>query len=93
MHLLQQHENSLHRVIIQHPGSVISPGSEFRPVSVLEPLFLHHPNWAIIQQIMKEGSRWPLDSISKEERIAKNNEFITRGNHKSAKNTSMNMKK
>jgi hypothetical protein len=33
---------------------------------------------------MKEGARWPLDSISKEERIAKNNEFITRGNHKSA---------
>jgi hypothetical protein len=84
MRLLQQHGNSLHRVIVQYPGSVVSPGSEFCSVSVLEPLFLHHPNWVTIQKIMREGSLWPLEPISKEERIAKNNEFITRGNHISA---------
>lgn len=65
-------------------GSIISPGLEFRPVHLLEPLFLHHLNWPSIRQILVSGSLWPLLSISEEDRVAKNNEFISRGNHKSA---------
>jgi hypothetical protein len=31
-----------------------------------------------------KGSIWPLQPINPDERVAKNNEFIKRGNHKSA---------
>jgi hypothetical protein len=62
-------------------GSFLSPGSEFRPVSLLEPLLLDHHNWPKIEPILTQGSDWPLLPNSDEEQISKNNEFITRGNH------------
>jgi len=37
-----------------------------------------------VKQILESGSLWPLDPITDQDRIAKNNEFIQRGNHKSA---------
>ncbi len=84
MKLLLSAGNSIHSFIMANPGSIISPGSEFRPVQVLETLLLHCHNWPSIQNILLKGSIWPLEQISKEDRIAKNNEFILRGNHKSA---------
>ena len=84
MLILRQHGNSIQNLILHCPNSILSPGSEFRPVEVLEPLFLHHCNWPIIKRILESGSLWPLDPISDHDRIAKNNEFIKRGNHKSA---------
>ena len=63
MKLLQSNGNSIHAFIKNHQGSIVSPGSEFRPVNVLEPLFLHHRNWASIQKNLLEGSHWPLHPI------------------------------
>jgi hypothetical protein len=82
--LLVASGNSIQKFIELNPGVIISPGSEFRPTHILEPLFLHHHNWPLIRRILTSGSLWPLDPISKEDRIAKNDDFISRGNHKSA---------
>ncbi len=50
----------------------------------MEPLFLHHHNWPKVNHILLHGSNWPLLPLPNDKRIAKNNEFIARGNHKSA---------
>jgi hypothetical protein len=84
MNLLQSHNDCLQTLINSSPNTFISPGSEFRPVEILELLFLHHHNWPKIKNILSKGSTWPLEPITNKDRIEKNNEFIMRGNHKSA---------
>jgi hypothetical protein len=84
MYTLQKYNNSIQDYISQCPGTILSPGSEFRSADLLEFLFLHHHNWPRVKSILLEGSNWPLLPISNENRVSKNNEFIIRGNHKSA---------
>jgi hypothetical protein len=50
---------------------------------------MHHVNWIPLVTILTKGSTWPLTPIENTERVQKNNEFIIRGNHKSA-NTYLN---
>jgi len=84
MTILQQCGDSIQNLITWFPNSIISPGSEFRQPDILDKLFRHHHNWLIVKQILESGSLWPLDPITDQDQIAKNNEFIQRGNHKSA---------
>jgi hypothetical protein len=84
MKVLKAHGNSIQNLITTHPTSFLSPGLEFRPVELLERLFMHHHNWLLIQRSLTRGLVWPLRDIPNEDRIAKNIEFIARGNHKSA---------
>jgi hypothetical protein len=84
MKQLQDHNNSIQNYITHNSETFINFGSEFRKPEVLEPLLLHHPNWRRCRDLLLKGSNWELDPLSNEDRIAKNNEFITRGNHKSA---------
>jgi len=84
MKILKACGDSIQNLIKKCPGSIISPGSEFRHPDLLESLFLHHHNWPVVKQILEVGSMWPLDPITEIERQAKNIEFIHRGNHKSA---------
>lgn len=81
---LQNQGNSLHQYLRTQQGTFIYFGAEFRPAAILEKLFCHHPNWPRLKQILIEGSNWPLTPITREERLAKNQELIDRGNHKSA---------
>jgi len=50
---------------------------------------MHHVNWIPLVTMLTKGSTWPLTPIENTERVQKNNEFIIRGNHKSA-NTYLN---
>jgi hypothetical protein len=50
---------------------------------------MHHVNWIPLVTILTKGSTWPLTPIENTDRVQKNNEFIIRGNHKSA-NTYLN---
>jgi hypothetical protein len=84
MQKLQRRGNSIADLINSVSGTFINYGSEFRPIPVLEPLLLHHPNWPKCQNLLCKGSLWPLHDISNADRVAKNKEFIRRGNHKSA---------
>jgi len=84
MNVLRSHGDSINKLIEAYPGSFLSPGSEFRPVHLLEQLFMHHHNWMLIQKSLTMGSIWPLNPIKDDDRKAKNIEFIARGNHKSA---------
>ena len=84
MQILTECSHSIQNLILRCPGSIISPGSEFRHPDLLNNLFMHHHFWPVVKQILELGSLWPLDPISDSDRKAKNTEFINRGNHKSA---------
>jgi hypothetical protein len=84
MRILKEHSNSISELIEQNPSTILSYGSEFRPVSHLEFLLMHHVNWIPLVTMLTKGSTWPLTPIENTERVQKNNEFINRGSHKSA---------
>jgi hypothetical protein len=84
MRTLQKYDNSLSAFIEDNAGSVVSYGSEFCPVSHLEFLLMHHVNWLPLVSMLTRGSVWPLTPIKETDRLQKNEEFIARGNHKSA---------
>jgi hypothetical protein len=84
MEQFQKHGNSIKTYIASITGTFINYGSEFRPPSQLEPLLLHHPNWPKCKDLLSKGSKWQLHELSEPDRIAKNEEFIQRGNHNSA---------
>ena len=49
------------------------------------PLLGNHPIWPMIKSILKNGTQWPTDPISEEERIGDVKEALKFGNHKGAK--------
>jgi len=59
MNQLKMHKDSIQKFIEAYPGSCLSPGSEFRPDSILDQLFMHHHNWPSIHSILTKGSIWP----------------------------------
>jgi hypothetical protein len=92
MEILKQYQNSVSKYIEENEDSILSYGSEFRPVTILENLLMHHRSWPTLRCIITKGSKWPLEPISQCDRLQKNNKFISRGNHKSA-NTYLNILK
>ena len=71
MKVLKQHKNSVSNLIEQNQGSIISYGSEFRPVAHLEFLLMHHKNWLPLVTMLTRGSLWPLNPIADTERLQK----------------------
>ena len=82
--VIQHYGNRLHQYLCSQQRMYISFGSEFRQPWALKKLLCHHPNWLKLKKILKEGSSWPLSSITQKDRYLKNQELILRGNHKSA---------
>ncbi len=71
-------------MINKNQHTSLKHGSEFRELSSLRRLLLHHPRWPKLYSLLESGSAWPLKPISDSDRQAKNTELILRGNHKSA---------
>jgi len=42
-------------------------------------------SWQRFKLLLQKGSSWPLEDLPESDRLAKNEEFIMRGNHKSTK--------
>ena len=84
--LLEQVGYNLGKFINNHPGSTISYGSELRPVEQLEPLLIHHPSYERFKLNHLNGIDYPVNDLSKEDRISMLDRSIERGNHKSALN-------
>jgi hypothetical protein len=64
--------------------SPLSYGLEFKPVLILEPIFLHHPSWPRMKSILSNGSTWPLSPLDKFDRLLDINNALDFGNHKGA---------
>ncbi len=62
----------------------IGPRDGVLPPDVLCSIFGQHPLWNRMKDILKNGSKWPLEEISKEDRASDLQEALTFGNHKGA---------
>ncbi len=82
--ILKQHNMSLAAVISSSDSSPISYGSEFKPTTVLEPLFHNHPGWPRMKRILQEGSDYHLEPIDEAVRLEDLKGRLEYGNHKSA---------
>jgi hypothetical protein len=84
--LLQEKGGSLSRLLLEQPFSVLSPGSEFRPVPDLAELLSSHPLWPRWKEVLTHGASYPLEPYSNEEMALDLTDQLARGNHKSANN-------
>jgi hypothetical protein len=82
--LLQEKGGSLSRLLLEQPFSVLSPGSEFRPVPDLAELLSSHPLWPRWKEVLTHGASYPLEPYSNEEMALDLTDQLARGNHKSA---------
>ena len=67
--------------------SILSPGTEFRPTHILEPLLQNHTDWKKFEKILLEGARYPFRqdiNYSKEDHKKDLFHAIRKGNNKSA---------
>ncbi len=67
-----------------HRNAALSYGSEFKPPRILKHLFKNHPLWPRMEQLLLNGSQWPLDEISEDDRVADLHKALVFGNHKGA---------
>jgi hypothetical protein len=84
--ILKRFNQNLQDAIDAQPDSPVSYGSEFRPVTLLQPLFEFHPNWTRFRHLLLNGSQWPLLPITEDSRQQDLSEAIEFGNHKGASN-------
>jgi hypothetical protein len=82
--VLQQHALDHETTLAAQPFSLLTPGSEFRPVKLLASLLSMHPLWPKFQERIYIGAEFPLREITDADRIADAHANLARGNHKSA---------
>jgi len=59
-------------------------GSEFKPIEMLELIFRNHPSWSRMKQVLTHGSKWPLQTLDKDDRIKDVEEALLFGNRTGA---------
>lgn len=83
--VLLHHKFDLQRCITAE-NTICTPGSEFRDITLLDPLLENHPLWPTVKRSITEGvSMYLFHEPDEEQRSLENNELISRHNHKSAK--------
>lgn len=82
--ILKHNNYNLDKVITNSPNSIISPGSEIRPLNHLELLLGNHPNFPQIKLNLHNGVDYPAEDLPEDLRISLLNEQLKKGNHKTA---------
>lgn len=83
--VLKWHKFNLGIAINANFTSPLGYGSEFRPTSILRPIFQWHLNWSQLHLLLTNWSIWPLDELDKEKRKQEDVEdALTFSNHKGA---------
>ena len=82
--VLSDNDMDLDKIIRSSAFSSISYGSEFKDSSLLELIFSKHPHWLKMKDILDNGSSFPLEEISEQDRLGDLQGAISKGNHKSA---------
>lgn len=83
--VLQRYGWDLSKAVHAQPYSVVTLGSEFRPVHLLAPLMYQHPLWPNAHKWLTEGVSFPMSSLSSEDQREDLEAMLERGNHQSAK--------
>ena len=66
---MKQHDLSLAKALQAQSGYPLDFGSEFKPVSVLKPIFGKHPNWTRMEAFLHRGSDWLMEEMSTEDKL------------------------
>lgn len=85
--ILKKHNYNLDKAIEANPNSIISAGSELRPIEQLDALLSHHPNFPRLKANTIHGIDYPAEDLPEEMRKLELAKQIDRGNHKSALTT------
>ena len=84
LNVLNKYSNNLGEALRANENSPLGYGSEFRKPHELKKVFGFHPLWSRMESILKNGSNWPLEEISKEHRKRDLDDALSFGNHKGA---------
>ena len=83
--LIKFNDYDLEQTISKQKQTILSPGSEFRSIPILQKLLIHHEDWEEIKSIISQGCNYQLeDDPSEKIRIEDLRAMLDRGNHKSA---------
>ena len=82
--ILAVFKGGLGAAIAEHKDRSVNYGSEFRDITALENLFLHHEDRTKIINIIQQGSRYHINPSKEETRKSDLDAMILRGNHKSS---------
>ena len=81
---LREANFNLEYLLLHDSTSPLRPGSEFRPVGLLSPIFKGHPFWKRMKSTLLVGAEMPLEPISEADRKKIVDAALEYGNHKSA---------
>ena len=82
--LLEKYEFDMAKAIKANPNSIISPGSELRPIDQLSSILAHHPYFPLLKESLQTGIDYPAEDLPEETRVEELHAQLARGNHKSA---------
>jgi hypothetical protein len=71
-------------VISKNPGTIISFGSEIRPIEHLDQLLQHHLNYEHLRRNITHGVNYPIRELDEKTRHNEVQKQLSKGNHKSA---------
>jgi hypothetical protein len=93
LRILSSFDFDLGWAIAAQPGSIVSPGCEFRPTSLLQPLCGHHPLWPRAAEWRSFGVTFPSTPLPEEDRLIDIKTMLARGNHRSAQQRALALEK
>jgi hypothetical protein len=81
-HTLPSNQDTLPAIETQ--PSITTPGSEFRPINLLENILSGHPLWPRVRRMIQNGFHLPLRPLDDRLRAQDVDDALAYGNHKSA---------
>jgi hypothetical protein len=83
--LMKSHDYCLDSLLRTTAGTTMDPSAEFRPVEQLDRIYNGHPNYSFVRTMIVEGMDYVYSyELTEEQRTAKLEANLLRGNHKSA---------
>ena len=64
--LLEKYEFDMAKAIKANPNSIISPGSELRPIDQLSSILAHHPYFPLLKESLQKGIDYPAEDLPEE---------------------------
>jgi hypothetical protein len=75
---------NLHKALHAQHGSLLSYGSKFKQILILEPIFGFHPSWTKIKTVLIYGLTWSLLLLNDSNQLNNIDDALAFGDHKGA---------
>ena len=84
--IMKKFNYDIEQAIEEQPNTIISYGSEVRPIHQLEVLLHNHPNFTRFRQNANHGFSYPSRDLDEDTIIRLLKQQLEKGNHKSTNN-------